>query len=67
MTDDRPGLLADIAAAVAGNRLAIVTAQIHTRTDGPVAVDVFHVRRAGGIDSGPPEAEVAARVRRDLD
>jgi [protein-PII] uridylyltransferase len=62
---DRPGLLADIAAILASHRLAIVTANIHTRTDRDVAFDVFSVRKAA-IDAGPPDADAALRVTRDL-
>jgi [protein-PII] uridylyltransferase len=73
VTDDRPGLLADIAAVLAGNRLAITTAHIYTR--GPVsahdgskaeAFDVFHVRRPGLADGDPLDAATLARVERDL-
>lgn len=62
---DRPGLLADIAAVLASHRLAIVTANIHTRTDRDVAFDVFAVRKAA-VDAGPPDSDAAQRVTRDL-
>jgi len=62
---DRPGLLADIAAALASQRLAIVTANIHTRSDRDLAFDVFAVRRVTA-DAGPPEPDAASRVTRDL-
>jgi [protein-PII] uridylyltransferase len=62
---DRPGLLADIAAVLASQRLAIVTASIHTREREKLAFDVFEVRKAA-LDAGPPEAEVAGRIEKDL-
>jgi [protein-PII] uridylyltransferase len=68
VTHDRPGLLADIAAVLAGNRLAITTAHIYTRVeDGRAeAFDVFHVRRPGLADGDPLDAATLARVERDL-
>ena len=69
-TDDRPGLLADVAAALAAHGLSIVAAQIYTREldDGTAqAFDVFHVQRVG---PSPEELEITeerlAKVRDDL-
>ncbi len=50
VTDDRPGLLAAIAAALAANRLSVLQAQIFSRVrpDGLVeAIDLFVVRGPG--------------------
>ncbi|MEO7096069.1 MAG: [protein-PII] uridylyltransferase, partial [Polyangiales bacterium] len=47
---DRPGLLASIGAALASNRLEILTAHVYSRplaAGGTEAVDLFLVRRAG--------------------
>jgi [protein-PII] uridylyltransferase len=68
--DDRPGLLADVAAVLASNRLDVTTAQIHTRerSGGPhEAFDVFHVRRTGTAEGEPVDADVVARIRHDLE
>jgi [protein-PII] uridylyltransferase len=68
VTDDRPGLLADMTAVTAANRMAIVGAQVYTRRrpDGRIeAFDVFHVRREGRTDSGVDERQVR-RAERDL-
>lgn len=67
-TDDRPGLLSEVAAVLAANRLTVVTAQIYTRLreDGArEAFDVFHVRR-DGVQFDPVNQGQADRVRRDL-
>ncbi len=73
VADDRPGLLASIAAAITANRLEVLAAQVYSR---PVAasagvsahveaVDVFWVRdRDGGTDGVEP---VMARLARDLE
>ncbi len=73
VTDDRPGLLADIAAVLAGNRLAVTTAHIYTRASlraaeggKAEAFDVFHVRRPGPSDSDPLDPATLGRVERDL-
>ncbi len=66
VTDDRPGLLADVSAVLAANRLDVQSAQIFTRprTGGASeAFDVFVVRRAGR--GGPIDAAVIERVQRD--
>lgn len=67
VADDRPGLLADIAAVLAGNRLAVQSAHIYTRAraEGAEAFDVFQVRRQSG-DPGLDDATIA-RVARDLE
>jgi [protein-PII] uridylyltransferase len=72
LTGDRPGLLADVTAVLAANRLAVVSAQIYTREhSGPAgtqreAFDVFHVRRQGRPEE-PVDRSVARRVERDLE
>lgn len=70
ITDDRPGLLAAAAAALAAQRLTIVNAQIYTRQrEGapPEAFDVFHVARVSIGALGEPVDDVRlARVRADL-
>ncbi|MFW5925133.1 MAG: [protein-PII] uridylyltransferase [Myxococcota bacterium] len=69
VTDDRPGLLADVAAVVAAGRMAIVGAQIYTRRrpDGrDEAFDVLHVRHQGRVRSGRIDASVVRKVERDL-
>lgn len=70
IADDRPGLLADIAAVLAASRLAVLTASIHTRrtAEGRTeAVDVFGVRAAGGSDEPPVDAARLARLAVELD
>lgn len=69
VADDRPGLLADIAAVLAGNRLAIQSAHIYTRSRsaGAEAFDVFQVRRHGVSDGNPLDDATIARVARDLE
>lgn len=49
VTDDRPGLLADVAAVFASHRIGIVDAQIYTHRQGDRerAFDIFHVSRDG--------------------
>jgi [protein-PII] uridylyltransferase len=73
VADDRPGLLASIAAAITANRLEVLAAQVYSRPvaatrDAPArveAVDVFWVRdRDGGIDG---VESVMARLARDLE
>lgn len=59
-TDDRPGLLADIAAVLAAHGLAVTSAQVYTRArEGgrPEAFDVFHVRRTAIGAEGEPVDE----------
>jgi [protein-PII] uridylyltransferase len=67
VTDDRPGLLADIAAVLTANRLSVVTAQVYTRVRAgrrDEAVDIFHVRRAGRRD--PVDPKLLRKVTSDL-
>jgi [protein-PII] uridylyltransferase len=79
VADDRPGLLASIAAAITANRLEVLAAQVYCHTGVPVtnaeqvqhldghaeALDVFWVRdRDGGIEG---VEQVLPRLARDLD
>lgn len=67
VADDRPGLLARIAAALTANRLEVLSAQVYSRQTerGAEAVDVFSLR-----DRHEPDAEQRERtlraVRADL-
>jgi len=69
---DRPGLLASIAAALAANRLDIMTAHVYSRTlraGGTEAVDVFAVRRPardGDEAVSPLTDRELARISSDL-
>jgi [protein-PII] uridylyltransferase len=68
VTDDRPGLLADVSVVLAANRLAVGGAQIYTRAPAgraPEAFDVFHVKRQGRPEE-PVQASMAAKIERDL-
>ncbi len=71
VADDRPGLLADIAAVLAAHRLAITTASIHTRLrpDGRAeALDMFMVRSSSpGVEGVVVEASKLAGILRDLE
>ncbi len=71
VADDRPGLLADIAAVLAAHRLTITAANIHTRLrpDGRAeALDVFVVRSSALGAEGPPvDVAKLAGIERDLD
>jgi [protein-PII] uridylyltransferase len=67
VAEDRPGLLASIAAAITANRLEVLAAQVYSRTVGgrTEAVDLFWVRdRDGGIEG--VDAGVG-RLARDLE
>ncbi len=67
VADDRPGLLASIAAAITASRLEVLAAQVYSRSIGGrgEAVDVFWVRdRDGGTDG--VEAALP-RLARDLE
>jgi [protein-PII] uridylyltransferase len=67
VADDRPGLLASIAAAITANRLEVLAAQVYCRAAqaGAEAVDVFWVRdRDGGTER---VAQALPRLARDLD
>ena len=66
VADDRPGLLASLAAAITANRLEVLAAQVYSRhLAGRVeAVDLFWVRdREGGTDRID---RALPRLRRDL-
>jgi [protein-PII] uridylyltransferase len=69
VADDRPGLLADIAAVLASHRLAVQSAHIYTRSRaaGAEAFDVFQVKRLAGGDEPPLDPPTLARITRDLD
>ena len=70
VTDDRPGLLADVAAVLASSRLDVATAQIHTRPRAgrpAEAFDVFQVRRTGAVEGEPVERELLCRIQKDLE
>jgi [protein-PII] uridylyltransferase len=75
VADDRPGLLASIAAAITASRLEVLAAQVYSRPLGPPrrggagprleAVDVFWVRdRDGGTDG---VGQALPRLARDLE
>jgi [protein-PII] uridylyltransferase len=66
VADDRPGLLASIAAAITANRLEVLGAQVYSRQcEGRVeAVDVFWVRDGEGGTDGIDRA--LPRLGRDL-
>jgi [protein-PII] uridylyltransferase len=67
VAEDRPGLLARIAAAITASRLEVLAAQVYSRPlgDGRVeAVDVFWVRdRVDGVDG---VARAMPRLARDV-
>lgn len=69
--DDRPGLLADVTAVLAAQRLSVAAAQIYTREgegDRAEAFDLFHVRRASvGADGEPVDEVKLGRIRADLE
>jgi [protein-PII] uridylyltransferase len=68
VTDDRPGLLADLTAALTANRLAVSSAQIYTRPrEGrpDEAFDLFQVRRVvRGAD--PADLGWVPKLERDI-
>jgi [protein-PII] uridylyltransferase len=67
VADDRPGLLAGIAAALTANRLEVLAAQVYSRPAGDrvEAVDLFWVRdREGGTDG---VQQAMPRLARDLE
>ncbi|MEZ4327148.1 MAG: [protein-PII] uridylyltransferase [Polyangiales bacterium] len=66
MTDDRPGLLADVAAVLAAHRLGVIGAEVYARDTGSAvrAFDTFLVRRAAGTGAVP--ADAAARLTHDI-
>lgn len=65
--DDRPGLLAGIAAAITANRLEVLTAEVYSHPVGSEreALDLFWVRDQNGTTEGV-EASLP-RLRRDLE
>ena len=67
VADDRPGLLASIAAAITASRLEVLTAEVYSHPVGAEreALDLFWVRdRSGGIEG----VELALpRLARDLE
>ncbi len=67
VADDRPGLLARIAAALTANRLEVLSAQVYSRTTerGAEAVDVFSLRDRQEADAEQRERTLRA-VRTDL-
>jgi [protein-PII] uridylyltransferase len=76
VADDRPGLLASIAAAITANRLEVLAAQVYCHARRPVAsatppvgeaeaLDVFWVRDRDGGTEGVEH--VMPRLARDLD
>lgn len=67
VADDRPGLLARIAAAITANRLEVLAAQVYSRPAGDhvEAVDIFWVRDREGGTSGVEQA--LPRLSRDLE
>jgi [protein-PII] uridylyltransferase len=67
VADDRPGLLAGIAAALTANRFEVLAAQVYSRqVDGRVeAVDLFWVR--GGEGTMGDDSPVFPRLARDLE
>ena len=66
VADDRPGLLASIAAAITANRLEVLAAQVYCRTMGgrAEAVDLFWARDRDGGTDGVDQA--LPRLARDL-
>ncbi len=67
VADDRPGLLASIAAAITASRLEVLAAQVYSRSIGGrgEAVDVFWVRDRDGGTEGVEAA--MPRLARDLE
>lgn len=70
VTEDRPGLLADVAVVLSAHRLGIVNAEIYTRAreDGLEAFDVFQVTTdaKSRVDAGSLEAKLEADLARRL-
>ena len=70
VADDRPGLLASIAAAITANRLEVLGAQVYSRQagrtgEGVEAVDLFWVRDRDGGTEGVGRA--LPRLARDIE
>ncbi|MET0343537.1 MAG: [protein-PII] uridylyltransferase [Polyangiales bacterium] len=69
LTDDRPGLLADIAAALSASRIEITAAQIYERSRAGKpreAVDLLHVRPSGR-GGEPIDLQEVGKVSRDIE
>jgi len=69
VVDDRPGVLASIAAALTASRVSVLEAQIHSRVRGDgrrEAVDVFHIATPPHVDA-PLVQRWASRVQASLD
>ncbi len=69
LTDDRAGLLADIAAALSANRIEITAAQIFSRVRQdapPEAIDLLHVRPSAHPGEPLTSAEIE-RLSQDID
>jgi [protein-PII] uridylyltransferase len=67
VADDRPGLLAGVAAAITANRLEVLTAEVYSHPVGAEreALDLFWVRdRSGGVEG---VEEALSRLARDLE
>jgi [protein-PII] uridylyltransferase len=66
ITDDRPGLLVALTAALALSRFEVVSAQLYTRRRAAAsdeAFDVFAVRRHdSGLDDGPIDPEPLTKL-----
>ncbi len=67
VADDRPGLLAAIAAAITAGRLEVLAAQVYSRptSHGGEAVDLFWVRDR--VDGAAGASRALSRLVRDLD
>ncbi|MDP9151805.1 MAG: [protein-PII] uridylyltransferase [Myxococcota bacterium] len=67
VADDRPGLLASIAAAITSNRLEVLAAQVYSRQRGGrvEAVDLFWVRDRDGATAAVERA--LPQLARDLE
>jgi [protein-PII] uridylyltransferase len=66
LTDDRPGLLADLTAALSLHRYEVVSAQLYTRKrDGrpDEAFDIFHVTQRDGGQEGVGDNERSALTK----
>ncbi len=68
VADDRPGLLARIAAALTANRLEVLSAQVYSRKTerGAEAVDVFSLRDRHEHDHAEHRERALRAVRADL-
>ena len=69
-TDDRPGLLADVAAALSANRVEIAAAEIYSRPRSGLAdeaVDLLHVRSSTHREAGMLDEEQVESLSRDIE